>query len=139
VVLLIWYGNNNAVTEMGRFAWMVMFLCYLVPLSRAEWLSIIILYALGQNDLLLFYLVRSCAQLDRVVLLLFYMYADGQNSFCYFSILCIAGQNCSVTFLFDVHCAVGWVDFGLFHIFNKITPKICYIPCKSTENRKKIV
>jgi hypothetical protein len=32
---------------------------------------------------------------------------------------------------------VGWADFGLFYIFNKSTPEICYIPSKSTDNSKK--
>jgi hypothetical protein len=29
---------------------------------------------------------------------------------------------------------LGWVDFGLFYIFNKSTPEICYISSKSNEN-----
>jgi hypothetical protein len=34
-------------------------------------------------------------------------------------------------------CPLGWVDFELFSIFNNSTAKICYIPSKTTENRKK--
>jgi hypothetical protein len=37
---------------------------------------------------------------------------------------------------YTVQCTVGWVDFGLFYIFNKSTPEICYIPSKGTENNK---
>jgi hypothetical protein len=36
-----------------------------------------------------------------------------------------------------MYCALGWVDFGLFYIFNTSTPEICYLPSKSTENSKK--
>jgi hypothetical protein len=32
---------------------------------------------------------------------------------------------------------IGWVDFGLFYIYNKSTPEICDIPSKSTKNSKK--
>jgi hypothetical protein len=35
------------------------------------------------------------------------------------------------------YCILGWMDFGLFYIFHKSTPEICYIPSKSTENSNK--
>jgi hypothetical protein len=39
----------------------------------------------------------------------------------------------------NTYCTIGWVDFGLFYIFNKSTPEICYIPSKSNENSQKNV
>jgi hypothetical protein len=37
------------------------------------------------------------------------------------------------------HCIIGWVEFWLFYIFNKRTPKGCCIPLKSRENEKKVI
>jgi hypothetical protein len=34
-------------------------------------------------------------------------------------------------------CALGWVDFWLFYIFNKHTPEVCCMPFKSTVRKMK--
>jgi hypothetical protein len=49
----------------------------------------------------------------------------------------ISSKNANDWIRHHQYCIIGWVYFGLFFIYNKSTPKICYIPSKSTESSNK--